>query len=158
GEIVKIKPGATSPTPAFTAGTSSALGTPVPLDSASAPTPPWQDNGAGQRCVACHAVSKDGSRLVGTWSTPRGSTGPAGFVDLAPATTNAVGDYMQNVEFAALTPDGKKSVVNTNDMTLHLLDATTGAPIGSSLDTPDKRNDPTFSPDGKLLAFAGNVA
>ncbi|GAC1556333.1 MAG: hypothetical protein NVS3B10_16840 [Polyangiales bacterium] len=157
GQIEKIKPGAVAPVDAFDSGGVGALGTPTPLDSTAAPSPPWQDNGTGKRCVACHAVSKDGSRLTGTFSTPRGSTGPSGFVDLKTSSITAVGDYLQNVMFSALTPDGKKSVANTTDMTLHLLDATTGAAVGSALDGMVNANDPVFSNDDKLFAFAGNV-
>jgi hypothetical protein len=161
GELVKIKPGAAAPVAAFDAGDASSLGTPAPLNSAGAPTPAWQDNGSGKKCVACHAVSKDGSRLSSIFSTPRGSQGPNGFVDLKTAKVNAVSDYTQNLTFTSISPDGRKAVANTSDMKLRLLDALTGAPIGSALDaaTPayGKAADPVFSNAGKMLAFAGNA-
>ena len=161
GQLVKIKPGAAAPVPAFDAGAYDSLGTPAPLNSGTAPTPPWQDNGTGKKCVACHAVSKDGSRLSSIFSTPRGSTGPNGFVDLKTSTVNAVSDYTQNITFTSMSPDGRKAVANTSDMKLRMLDAVTGAPIGTALDaaTPPfgKAADPVFSNDGKMLAFAGNA-
>ncbi len=160
GEIVKIKPGATAPISAFDAGSYATLGAPTPLNSSAAPTPPWSDNGSGKKCVACHAVSKDGTKLSGVFSTPRGSTGPLGFVDVGSGSVGAVSDYAQNGTFVGLSPDGKKAALNTNDMKLHLLDATSGAPITTYLETMNatqNSNDPAFSNDGKLLAFAGNV-
>ena len=80
----------------FDSGPQDVLGTPVPIDSAN-PIPvadggPWENNGAGKRCVACHSVSKDGSTLTSVFSRA-GSTGPLGFVDIAASSISAIGDY-----------------------------------------------------------------
>lgn len=158
GEIMKINPGAMAPVSEFDAGPSNALGSPAPLNSGAAPTPPWQDNGAGKRCVACHAVSKNGARLASTFSTPRGSTGPIGFVDVATSTVQSIGDYQQNVMFVALNPDGTKALANTTTMKLRLIDAATGGPLASLFDSKtDNHCDPVFSNDGTMMAEAGNV-
>jgi Tol biopolymer transport system component len=161
GQIVKITPGATTPAPAIVdIGAATSLGPVTPVGGATdATNPPWQANDSGNTCVACHAVSKDGSRLSSVWSTPRGSTGPAGFVDLATGKTGAIANYDQNATFMSLTPDGKKALVNTNDNHFRLLDAATAAPlVGTDGDVGWVNvDDPSFSNDGSKLAFAGNA-
>ena len=158
GQLMRIGPGAKSPSLVFDSGASTDPGTPAPIGYTPT-SPPWQDNGAGKKCVACHTVSKDGSTLASVFSRSMpGSTGPWGAVDLATSKVTRVGEWTQDVDFEALTPDGKKLVANTTDMKLHLVDVASGAPLASGLDAfTDKVADPAFSPDGKLLAFSGNA-
>jgi hypothetical protein len=118
-------------------------------------TPPWEDNGAGNRCVACHSVSKDGSTLAATFATG-GSAGPIGTIDLATTGINTIGNYFENGMFTAITPDGSLAVVNTADEHMHLVDAKTGVQLPSQLDSLSNVCDPAFSPDGTLFALATN--
>jgi len=143
--------------PVFDSGPSSALGTPTPLNSGSPTNPPWQDNGAGKRCVACHSVSKDGSTLTSVFSRGQpGSTGPLGFVSLGSSSISVIGDYTANGIYDALTPDGKRAVMNASDKTMQLVDSTTGMAMASALDGQANLCDPAFSPDGTLFALAAN--
>jgi len=132
-------------------------GNPRPLfpDGGLAPTPPWEDNGGGNRCVACHSVSKDGSTLAATFATGA-SAGPFGSVDLATTQINTIGSYFANGMLTAIVPDGSLAVMNTADEHMQLLDAKTGVAIPSLLDSLTQVCDPAFSPDGTLFALATN--
>jgi hypothetical protein len=116
---------------------------------------PWEDNGLGNRCVACHSVAKNGNVLTGVFATG-GSAGPLGFIDLSTTLINSIGDYKASGMLTAIAPDGSLAVMNTNDKRLQLIDATSGAGIGSSLDALSNMCDPSFSPDGKVFAVAAN--
>jgi hypothetical protein len=130
-------------------------GNPRPLNSGLPASPPWEDNGLGNRCVACHSVSKDGHTLAGVFSKG-GSAGPLGFIDLSTTLINAIGDYTVTGMLTAIVPDGSLAVMNTNDKRLQLIDATSGAGLGTSLDALSNMCDPSFSPDGKVFAVAAN--
>ncbi len=139
----------------FTSGSSQQLGTPVPLNASNLNTPPWEDNGQGDRCVACHSVSKDGSTLAGVFSIG-GSEGPLGFVSLSTTQIAAIGDYHAGGMFTALTPNGGLAVMNTADKHMQLVDPTSGMGIPSSLDLLSYVCDPMFSPDGMHFALSAN--
>ena len=156
GQIVKLVPGAKASVPVFDSGPPDQVGSPAPSNY-DGKSPPWDANDSSKRCVACHTVSKDGSRLASTFSA-RGSQGPWGAVDLVTGTVSQLGTYGQNTMFQALTPEGKYIVTNQVDMKLRFADASTGAGIGSLLDSfDDKLADPAFSHDGKKLAFSGSA-
>jgi hypothetical protein len=157
GQIISLDLSTNTLEPVFDSGSSATLGTPPPLNSSSAPTPPWQDNGAGKKCVACHSVSKDGSTLVSIFSKASpGSTGPLGVVSLGNDTITAISDYTTDGTYDALTPDGRYSVVNYSGKTMGLLQTATAAPVASALDGQANLCDPTFSPDGTLFALGSN--
>ena len=168
GQLLKADLTVGQVSPVFTAssgqpGTDSQLcgtlpcesGNPRPLfpDGGIAPTPPWEDNGSGNRCVACHTVSKDGSTLAATMATG-GSSGPITTVSLATAQIDTIGSYFENGMLTAITPDGALAVVNTADEHMHLVDAKTGVELPSVLDSLSNVCDPAFSPDGTLFALA----
>ncbi len=142
---------------AFDSGPNTALDAPTPVNSGAPTSPPWQDNGAGKRCVACHSVSKDGSTLTSVFSrgTP-GSTGPLGIYNFASGSVQTISDYTQNGTYDALTPDGKLAVMNLSNETMQLLNTGTGALTASALDGLPNLCDPTFSPDGTLFALSAN--
>jgi WD40 repeat protein len=128
GRIVRIKPGATAPDD-FLKTTNATGG-----------------------CVACHSVSHDGSTLAASYE----KTGPLSWVTFDVATGNekyyAAGS---NSGFQAITPDGSAIVTgSTSGSTLQLF---SGA--GTSLEPSGVAAfgntviHPTFSPDGKSLAF-----
>ena len=155
GQIVKIDLPTGQRSLVFDSGASGVLGTPAPLNAGSPRTPPWQDNGAGKRCVACHSVSKDGSKLMALF-TRETSTGPVGFVDIASGQTQAIGNYETNSVYDALTPDGKLAVLNASAKTMQLVDSANAQPIASALDALADVCDPTFSPSGTSFALGTN--
>jgi hypothetical protein len=154
GQILRLDVTTGAITPAFDSGSALTLGSPTPLVSASPAQPPWEDALPGdRRCVACHAVSKDGATLGAVFSRGN-SAGPFGFVDVPSAQVKAIGDYTINGAFEALTPDGKYAVVNDNFMTLALADTSTGSIVPSLFDGQTNLCDPVFSPDGTKFAVA----
>jgi hypothetical protein len=156
GQIVKIDLPSGTRSLVFDSGPNNVIGTPTPINAGTLSSPPWQDNGGGKRCVACHSVSKDGSTLTSVFSRD-GSNGPLGFVDLGSAAINAIGDYGKSGgTFDALTPDGKLAVVNYNSKTMALLNTQSGVPLASALDGQSNLCDPVFSPDGTKFALAAN--
>jgi hypothetical protein len=155
GQIFQINLTAGTRNPVFDSGPSASLGTPVPANASMPLSPPWEDNGAGKRCVACHSVSKDGSTLTSVFSRA-GSSGPLGFVNIASAQITAIGDYQSGGTYDALTPTGSQAVIDFGTKTMQLLDTTSGAPIASTLDGQANLCDPTFSPDGTLFALAAS--
>ncbi|HTQ41429.1 MAG TPA: hypothetical protein VMI75_01650 [Polyangiaceae bacterium] len=157
GQIYKIDLASGMRSPVFDSGPSTSLGTPTPLNSGSPNSPPWEDNGAGKRCVACHSVSKDGSTLVSVFSRySPGSTGPVGFVSLATGAIADISDYTTDGIYDALSPDGAFSVVNYSDKSMGLVVSSTAMPAASALDGQTNLCDPVFSPDGTLFALAAN--
>jgi hypothetical protein len=157
GQIIQLDLTTGTTSPAFDSGPSTALDSPTPINSGAPTSPPWQDNGAGKRCVACHSVSKDGSTLTSVFSrgTP-GSTGPIGFYNFASGSVQTISDYTQNATFDALTPDGKFAAMNLSNETMELVTTSTGAAVASALDGLANLCDPTFSPDGTLFALSAN--
>src|SRR6185437_12999886 len=132
GQIYKIDLPTGTRNPVFDSGPSASLGTPTPIDSTSPASPPWEDNGAGKRCVACHSVSKDGSTLTSVFAHA-GSEGPLGFVNIGSSQITAVGDYQTSGVYDALTPNGAQAVVDFSAKTMQLLDTASGNPIASAL-------------------------
>jgi hypothetical protein len=156
GQLMRISPGAAAPTTVFDSGASTDLGTPAPA-AYDGTAPPWEDS-QGKRCVACHHVSKDGTTLAAIFEKKGSTASPWGSVDIASQSISYVSPYPDTAIYLALTPDGKYLVRNDVNMTMHLADSKTGALIPTALESqPDKLCDPSFSPDAKLLAFAGSV-
>jgi len=159
GTLMRIAPGAASPVPVFDPGPADQLGTPAPANYNNT-VPPWESGGNGKRCVACHTVSKDGSTLATVFEKKGSTASPWGTLDLTQSTPQIqqISSYDSTTIYLALTPDGALAVHNDLNMSMHLANAKTGAAIASALDgIADKVCDPMFSPDGKMLAFAGNV-
>jgi len=159
GQLMKISPGSSSPSLVFDSGPYDQLGTPAPPDY-DGYNPPWSQGVNNKRCVACHVVSKDGSRLASVFERKNTAPSPWGTIDLTLQDPKViqVSSYQSETLFLALTPDGKVAVQSDKDLRMRMKDATTGASIASALDgIADKTADPAFSPDGKLLAFSSNV-
>ncbi|HRI67672.1 MAG TPA: hypothetical protein PK156_25685, partial [Polyangium sp.] len=159
GQLMKISPGSPNPALVFDSGPYDQLGTPVPPDYDNY-QPPWSQGVNNKRCVACHVVSKDGSRLAALFERKQQTQSPWGTLDLTQPQPQVIQmtSYNSTAIYLGLSPDGKYAVENTMDMHMNLRDASTGALIPSLLDGfPDRNCDPAFSPDGKLLAFSSNV-
>jgi hypothetical protein len=160
GQLMKIAPGASSPTVVFDSGPADQLGTPAPAAYNGA-VPPWESGGNNKRCVACHTVSKDGSTIAAVFEKKGSTASPWGTVDLTanPASVVQMTPYTSSTIYLGLSPDGAHAVSNDVNFTLHLADAKTGAAIPSALDSfADKVADPVFSPDGKLFAFSSHIS
>ncbi len=160
GQIMKIGPGATSPDVVFDSGPADQLGTPAPVNYNGA-QPPWESGGNNKRCVACHVVSKDGSRLAAVFEKKGSTASPWGTLDLGanPPNLMQITPYDSTTIYLALTPDGSIAVQNDSAMNMRLALASTGQVLPSALDGfADRTADPAFAPNGNLLAFSSNVS
>ena len=162
GQLMKISPGAQAPVVVFDSGPADQLnapGSPAPANYDGS-VPPWESGGNNKRCVACHAVSKDGSTIASVFEKKGSTASPWGTIDLTtnPPTTVQITPYNSDTIYLGLTPDGKQAVANSGSMKMQLVDTKTGTPIPTALDAmADKVADPAFSPDGKRFAFSSNV-
>jgi WD40 repeat protein len=159
GQLMKIAPGAATPTVVFDSGPADQLGTPAPANYQGQPGP-WESGGNNKRCVACHAVSKDGSTIASIFEKKGSTASPWGTIDLttSPPSVVQVTPYDSQAIYLGLTPDGKYAAENDANLTMHLVDTKTGTPLPGTLDAmADKVADPAFSPDGKHFAFSSNV-
>ncbi|CAN5796217.1 hypothetical protein BH11MYX2_BH11MYX2_10440 [soil metagenome] len=139
------------------------------------PNPPEQTNdantGNGDRCVACHSVSRDGRYLAGSmWggglegavfdmSSNEVKTGnPAPTVaTLVASTTVRTGTYKQL--FTSWNNDGTRLMVNEGN-SLRVMDPMTGMNVtttGTPLPTATAAH-PSWSPDGTSVAYASNTS
>ncbi len=130
---------------------------------------------SNNRCVGCHALSRDGTKLVASMggmgpAAPKGvSMGYLVFVnDLSkPKTADDFftkagdNDPDTNIQFASFNPDGTRfaavygdtSVVSLNN-TLWFHDGTTGDRLpNESVNLPWEPDHPDWSPDGNMIAL-----
>jgi hypothetical protein len=113
----------------------------------------------GGNCVGCHALSRDGSRLV---TASSGSTGARVLLlDVATQMPLVPYDSSPRSAFNSFSPDGSRYVgvyANSGNLSydLNLFDGATGAhlstiDVGGTSSTP--ANHPDWSPDGAHIAF-----
>lgn len=157
GQLVKISPGADHPELAFDSGDANQLGTPAAA-SYDQTSPPWTVGTDGKRCVACHTVSRDGSRLMGIFERKANPASPFGTVDLAKQSVVQMGDYQRGLFQPTLTPNGSHGVLVDGEFALTFADATSGKELPTPLTAlAGKAATPMFSPDGRALAFSSEV-
>jgi hypothetical protein len=123
------------------------------------PNPPANPSDAGNHCVACHTVSKDGRYLAGElWG---GGLSGAVF-DLSKSQSNPaptlspVNSY--NSLFSTFNPDATRLLIN-DGTSLKLVDPNYGIPLttmGTPLPSANAAH-PSWSPDGSLIAFINNT-
>jgi hypothetical protein len=109
------------------------------------PAEPFYTNVDAGRCVACHALSRDGEHMAVVWD---GGDGPATMMAVGSQTT--VPDAMA-WNFASYSPDSAR-LITSRGGTLTVRDGTTGAVTGT-VPTAGFATHPDFSPQGNLLAF-----
>jgi WD40 repeat protein len=102
-------------------------------------------NQTGGRCVACHSVSRDGTRMSAAYDG--GPNGAGAVVDVASRTVEAVTNHW---DFSTLSPDGKQ-LFTIYGYTLTVRDADTQAVLATMTETPVTH--PELSPDGTMLAY-----
>ncbi len=100
------------------------------------------------RCVACHVISRDGTKMAITYD---GGDGKSSIIDIATRTEMlpSTGPFAWN--FATFDPSGTK-LVTTSSGTLTLRDASTGAGI-NIVPTGGYASHPEMSPDGDTLVY-----
>lgn len=97
------------------------------------------------RCVACHVLSKDGTKMAITYD---GGDGAATFVDVA---TRAPQTSTRGWNFGAFTPDGNKFLA-VQGGTLTVLDYATQMPI-TTMTASGAVSHPDLSADGTRLVY-----
>jgi hypothetical protein len=102
----------------------------------------------GNRCVACHALSRDGTRMAITLD---GGDGAATVLDVATRTPMMPVDGSVRWNFAAFNPDASR-MVTVHQGRMVLRDAASGGEI-AVVPTDGKGTHPDFSPDGSKLVF-----
>lgn len=111
------------------------------------PAEPFYTTTEAGRCVACHALSRNGERMTVVWD---GGDGPSTVIDVA-SRTPMIPHNEQFWNFAAYAPDGSR-LVTSRGGTLTVRDGTTGA-VSGTVPTGVFATHPDFAPQGNLLAF-----
>jgi hypothetical protein len=120
--------------------------------NAGQPAEPFFTNTMAGRCVACHAISRDGGRMaVGYDGGNRSST----LVDVA-SQTAAIPPETEFWNFPAYSPDGAR-LVTSRGGTLTVRDGGTGAVTGT-VPTGGFATHPDFAPTANLMAFTYSTA
>lgn len=127
--------------------------------------PPPKPSSPGNRCVACHSVSKDGRYLSGAlWGG-----GEQGAVfdmtletvrtgDPAPTVATLTEGGTYTMLFSTFNHDGTRLMINSGTA-LSVIDPASGQPVatqGTPLPTSGAAH-PAWSPDGTTVAFVNNV-
>ncbi len=100
------------------------------------------------RCVACHVLSRDGTRMAITYD---GGDDPATMVDVA---TAAVAPATEKWNFGTFTPDNKQ-FLSVEDGTLVVRDSKSQAVL-ATMTSFTAVSQPDLSPDGKRLVYVTN--
>ncbi len=120
--------------------------------NAGQPAEPFYTTTEAGRCVACHAISRDGERMaVGYDGGNRSST----VVDVA-AQTALIAPETEFWNFPAYSPDSARLVTSRGGV-LTVRDGATGTVTGS-VPTGVFATHPDFSPTGTFMAFTATPA
>jgi hypothetical protein len=101
----------------------------------------------GGRCIACHVLSRDGTRMAITWDTGDGN---ANMIDVG---TKAFGTEANKWNFGSFTPDGTQ-FLSVSGGTLVVRDSNTQNMLATMpISGTDKVSHPDVSADGAMLAY-----
>jgi hypothetical protein len=118
----------------------------------NAPIEPVYTTTEAGRCVACHVLSRDGSKMAITYA---GGNGDSTIVDVA-SRTPMVPVMQQYWNFGTYSPDGTR-LVTSRMGTLTVRDGTTAAPIGGANGVVPTGgawvSHPDWSPLGNVLVY-----
>ncbi|MCL4228343.1 MAG: PD40 domain-containing protein [Myxococcales bacterium] len=117
------------------------------------PAEPFYTTTEAGRCVACHALSRDGERMTVVWD---GGDGSSTLLDVS-SRTPMIPHQQQYWNFAAYSPDAAR-LVTSRQGTLTVRDGATGLPIGATVPTAGFATHPDFSPLGNLLVYTRAAA
>jgi len=120
------------------------------LSQPSAPAEPFYTQNDAGRCVACHALSRDGTKMAVTFVT---GDGPGSMVDVATRTPLTPDPGQWN--FATYTPSADRLITAFNGY-LDIRDGSSGAALGQ-IATGQFATQPDFSPTGTFIAYAGTT-
>jgi hypothetical protein len=107
---------------------------------------------AAGHCVACHTLTRDGTKMAFTYD---GGNQSASVLDVA--TRNLMIPYQQDYwNFATFNPDGSQ-LVTSHDGVLTLRDGSTGQAL-ATVPTSGRATHPDWSADGNHLVYALDAA
>lgn len=103
------------------------------------------------KCIACHVLSRDGTKMAITYQIEGSTPGPSTMVDVA---TRAIAPAAQVWSFGTFTPDNAQ-FLSVQSGKLVVRDATTQAVLGTMPTTPAtaRVTHPDLSPDGRKLVY-----
>ena len=101
----------------------------------------------GDRCIACHVLSRDGTRMAITWD---GGNGNANTIDVG---TKAFGVEANQWNFGSFTPDGSQFLSVSNGVLVARDSGTQAVLATMPVSGTDKVSHPDVSADGMMLAY-----
>ena len=106
-------------------------------------------NADAGRCVACHVLSRDGTRMAITYD---GGNGAAAMIDVASRTEVLLGDGSYYWNFATFEPDGERIITVANGL-MTLRNSTSGASLGTVPTPANYGTHPDFNPAGDAIVY-----
>ena len=107
----------------------------------------------GNRCVACHVLSRDGTKMAITYD---GGNGAASILDVATRTEQLATDGTFAWNFATFEPDGSR-ILTVSHGVMTLRDPNNGGVI-TTVPTNGYATHPDFSPGGNAIVYVESTA